>query len=132
MKRQTLPLGHIGTSYTSDGKGGFIVDQKDFVDKLRTHEIPKEWNDEDSLFSHQKDVNGNLHTAYRSILGALLWLCLTNLSLIADVIHLQCEVTAPLVKHLRSANKLVERAIKYRDSSGLHYPRLAMPARGWG
>ena len=73
---------------------------------------------------YQKESKEVLTTVFRSILGAILWLCLTRLDLIADCIHLQCEVTAPLVKHLRSSNKLVERAKKLRDSCGLWYPRL--------
>ena len=81
-------------------------------------------DDEDLLSSHQHESKESLSTVYRSLLGAVLWLCLTNLNLIAYVIHLQCGVTSPLVKHSRSANKLVKRAVDYRENCGLHFPRL--------
>ena len=68
-------------------------------------------------------------TAFRSILGAALWLCVTRVDLIADVAMLQQEVSKPLVKHMKAANNIITRARKYREGVGLHYRPLKMPLK---
>ena len=61
VKRQRLPFTHVGTTYSSDGKGGYYVDQRSFVEKLIVHVIPSHWHDDDELSKH------GLYISYHSL-----------------------------------------------------------------
>jgi hypothetical protein len=89
---------------------------------MTTAEIQKSRKD-DELLSRAEI------TVFRSILGALLWLCLTRIDVIADTCLLQQEVTAPTIGHLRAANSVVLRAKKYREGVGLYFRPLQLPLK---
>jgi len=85
-------------------------------------EVPKDALDTDKLPPKYK-------TSFRASLGAMLWLCVTRMDLIADVALLQQEITEPTFGHLRQANALMLRAQKYREKVGLFYRRLRLPLK---
>ena len=82
VKRQHLPFGHCGTAYSAMPNGkGYKIDQSEFCQKLAEIVISAQRRDEDDLTPVEK-------TQYRSQLGALFWVCLTRLDLVADVVLL--------------------------------------------
>ena len=68
-------------------------------------------------------------SGFRGILGVLLWLCITHMELMADVVLLQTEVTKAQIKHALAANSLLARVKKYGEGVGLYFPRLQPPLR---
>ncbi|CAE7721255.1 unnamed protein product [Symbiodinium sp. CCMP2592] len=102
VTRQQLPFTHCGVVYSKTATG-FMMSQDEFCSKLKPAPIPAGKKDDSPL--EPSEV-----TSFRSILGALLWLTATRLDIIADVSHLQTQVTNARVRHLKEANTVVARA----------------------
>ena len=66
---------------------------------------------------------------FRKVIGALLWLCLTHVEPMCEVLLLQQEVTRAMVtsKHALAANALLERVKRYGEGIGLHFLPLTSP-----
>ena len=102
---------------------GICVEQDDFCRKLKTVDIDKTREDDDSLSASEL-------TSFRSVLGALLWLTATRLDLIADVCILQSMVTKAKILHLKQANQVVRKAqAEIGQGLGLYFRKLRPPYR---
>ena len=86
-----LPFTHCGCLYLREGHG-LAMHQEAFCANLEPCNIDKSRNDDDSFSVAEK-------TTLRSLLGGLLWLCVSRLEIIADVVLLQSEISAPQIKH---------------------------------
>ena len=122
VTRQRLPFTHCGVLY-SRTPDGYLMSQDDFCEKLKPAMIGAGRKDEDLLKPEEL-------TAFRSILGGLLWLTATRLDLVSDVCLLQSQVTKAKISHLRQANNVVKRAqAEHGQQLGLHFRRLRPPLR---
>jgi len=121
VSRVRLPFTHCGIEYKPEKDKGLGLTQQEFCQQMTCAPVPSR---EDASPLHGREI-----TDFRSILGALLWLCLTRLDTIADVSMLQQELSGPTVGHLKEANKVVARAKKYRQGVGLHFRPIAPPYR---
>ena len=79
------------------------MDQDEFCKKMEPHPVDAGRHDEADLTKEEK-------TGFRSVLGAMLWICIVRISLIADTVLAQGEIDGPKIKHLRAVNAVVERA----------------------
>jgi hypothetical protein len=122
ITRQTLPFTHTGLRHEDLADGGRKIHQDEFCQKLVPLVLDPTAKDDRPL---TKDET----TDFRSILGGLLWLCLTRMDVIADVVLLQQELKEPLYKHLREANKVLVKAQKYAAGCGLYFKKLVPPLR---
>jgi hypothetical protein len=121
VTRQTLPFEHCGVKYAKI-PNGIRVSQDDFCSKLKEAEVSPSRKDNELL------TPADL-TAFRSVLGGLLWLTATRLDLVADVSTRQAQVTAN-VGHLRQANKVVQRARnELGQNLGILFRKLRGPLR---
>ena len=122
VTKQQLPFTHCGVVYSRTATG-FMMSQDEFCSKLKPADIPA--GKKDDVFLEPSEV-----TSFRSILGALLWLTATRLDIIADVSHLQTQVTQARIRHLKEANAVVARAkAEVGHGLGLHFRRLLPPLR---
>ena len=113
ISKDYLPFPHCGCLY-SKTETGLKIDQASFAQKLKPAPDPA---GSDDRFLKPEEV-----TQFRSVLGALLWLCSTRLDIISEVGVLQSSVTNAQVKHLRMANQLCKKAsAPDRVHLGLHY-----------
>ena len=122
VSRDKLPFTHCGCVYEREGSG-LVMHQKTFCSQLEPCKIDKSRKDEDTLSSSEK-------TTYRSLLGGLLWLCVSRLDIIADTVLMQSEISAPQIKHLKLANKTIAYAkslLPGTGIAGLHFPVLKPP-----
>ncbi|CAE8712610.1 unnamed protein product [Polarella glacialis] len=122
VTRQTPPFNHTGQRYSQLTPSCRKIDQDEFCQKLQPAEFDDSKSDDAVTTPSDK-------TKFRSVLGALLWLCITRMDLIAEVVLLQGHVTAPTYGQLRAANALVVRAKKYAAGCGLHFCKLTPPLR---
>ena len=60
---------------------------------------------------------------------SLLWLTLTRIDIVADVVLLQQEMEAPLILHLKQANSVLKKARSNKTLNGLHFHRLQWPLK---
>ena len=118
VTRQTLPFTHCGVVYRRISDG-ICMEQDDFCRKLKTVDIDQSRTDDDDLTSSEL-------TAFRSVLGALLWLTATRLDLIAEVCILQSMVTKAKILHLKQANQVIRRAqAEVGQGLGLYFRKLS-------
>ena len=75
------------------------------------------------------EVSAFFRTLQNCSLGVLLWLCITHLEPVAEVVMLQSEVTKAQIKHALAANALLMKVKKYGEGVGLYFPRLTPPLR---
>lgn len=103
VKRVKLPLKHCGVQY-SQTPYGLKMDQNEYCQGIKPMQIE---------VSRMKDTESFLSKiempSFRGILGALLWLCITNLMIMCDVVLLQQEVTEAKIKHAVEANKVLNK-----------------------
>ena len=64
----------------------------------------------------------------RAALGALLYLCLTRIDILADVVLLQTKICCATVGELKQANAIIRRARQF-SNRGILYKRIAPPSR---
>ena len=113
LSRQNLPFTHCGALYSATATG-LKMDQSDFAKRLKPAPVPT-GNDD-------RDLQPAELTAFRSVLGGLLWLCSTRLDIIAEVGILQSAVRQAKVKRIKMANALVKKATENGNHTlGLHY-----------
>lgn len=113
LSRQSLPFTHCGALYSATATG-LKMDQSDFAKRLKPAPVPT-GND-------NRDLQPAELTAFRSVLGGLLWLCSTRLDIIAEVGILQSAVRQAKVKRIKMANALVKKATENGNHTlGLHY-----------
>ncbi|CAJ1334047.1 unnamed protein product, partial [Effrenium voratum] len=113
LSRQNLPFTHCGALYSATATG-LKMDQSDFAKRPKPAPVPT-GNDD-------RDLQPAELTAFRSVLGGLLWLCSTRLDIIAEVGILQSAVRQAKVKRIKMANALVKKATENGNHTlGLHY-----------
>jgi hypothetical protein len=122
MALQQLPMVHVGILYEIY-KSGYKLSQSKFADDLKPIVIDKM-----KLHKLELDCLPAETTSLRAALGALLFLCITRLDLIADVVVLQTTVCAAKIKDLKQANALINRAKAFR-TRGLIYLPIKLPLR---
>ena len=90
---------HPGRSFIHCGSeckrcsAGYGMTQQEFCQRMEPVPLAMRRQDEEALRAKET-------TQFISILGALLWLCLTRLGVIAEVALLQQEVTHPTIGHI--------------------------------
>ena len=104
LTRQTLPFSHCGCRYDKI-PDGIRVDQREYVNMLKTAQIAKEEKDD-------RDLSLQEVSTLRSILGALMWTGITRPDLAAEISEIQSTVNRAKIKDLRRANAVVDRAKK--------------------
>lgn len=121
VKRVKMPLKHCGVRYT-ETVTGYKMDQDEYCQQAKPMDIEP---------SRMKEVESYLTppemTLFRGVLGALLWLCITNLKVMTDVVLLQQELTRAKIKHAIAANKVLTDIKKYGENVGLYFPFLRPP-----
>ena len=93
MSRQTLPFQHVGCTYSRLSDRGLSISQKAFAESIQLIVVDKS-NDERAVTSAEQ-------TSLRAALGALLYLCLTRIDLLADVVLLQTKICCATVGDLK-------------------------------
>ena len=121
IQRQCTPFTHCGVQYRRTS-AGYVMDQGAFCQKLQPLSIDRSRKDDEKLTPREI-------TMFRSQLGALLWLCVTRVDLIADIVTLQQEISCPLIRHLRQTNLVIKKAKRAHDNCGLHYNFLKPPLK---
>ena len=119
VERQLLPFTHCGCEYQSHGDG-IRQTQQEFLQKMAETQDDIKKADETLLDKTEKSM-------YRSQLGALLWLCVSRLDVIADACELGQNLSGPTWGHLRAANKVVRRLKSIREPLGLIYRPIRFP-----
>ena len=99
---QNLPFVRCGCRY-SKIPDGFKVDQQEFVDAMKVHDLKDIKNPDRPLTPEET-------SQLRSILGGLLWVTATRLDLVADIGVLQSRVTRAKVSDLILANAIIKKA----------------------
>ena len=122
VTRQRLPFTHCGATYMRNERGGISILQTEFCKKLTVVYICPRRDDHEVL-------QGREHSLFRSQVGAVLWLCLTRIDLIADTVLLQQELAGPKVIHLRATNLIIKRAKRNSECFGLHFNPLIPPLK---
>ena len=122
VKSKKLPYDHCGTRYDPLNDDGVKMSQDEFCQRLQQTSIDKRRRDDESLTPAET-------TTFRSLLGAMLWLCLTRLDLIADIVLAQQDISRVTIGHLRAVNNLVTKAKKYAASCGLYFRPLKPPLK---
>ena len=89
-----LPFTHTGVQY-SDTPRGRKQDQDAFCQKLKPYSLTRTRASQDDDMLTPQEL-----TAYRGLLGGLLWLCQTRLDLICDVVLAQQDITRATVRSL--------------------------------
>lgn len=120
-KRVSLPLKHCGIQYTKLDYG-YRMDQNGYCQSIQPMPI-----DPQRLKAMKSFLTKLEMTAFRGILGALLWLCLTNMKIICDVVLLQQEVSKAKIKHALAANKVLQKLQAHSEGVELCYPHLTPP-----
>ena len=119
ISRQTLPFTHVGIEYNRLQDGGYHLHQANFCMAIRPAHVERGNGNETPL--GPKELS-----AYRSVLGALLYLCITRADVAVDVVLLASRISKATFADLRAANSLVKRA-QQNPTRGLVYPRLQGP-----
>lgn len=101
VKRVSLPLKHCGIQYTKITYG-YVMDQNEYCQSIKPMAIEVHRLKDIESFLTRAEL-----TLFRGILGALLWLCQTNMTIICDVVLLQQEVTKARIKHAIIGNKVL-------------------------
>ena len=102
LTRQTLPFTHCGCVY-SKYSDGYRIDQSKYVKLLKRPVIEKDQEDE-------KPLSPSQISQLRSVVGGLMWACVTRPGLMAELAVLRSVVTKANGVHLRQAKALVKRA----------------------
>ena len=110
--RHGLPFVHTGISY-SDTDRGRKMDQDAFCQKMRPYPLTRERAKQEDHELTEKE-----QTAFRGLLGGLLWLRQTRLDLICDVVLMQQDVNKGTVGSIKAANALITKAKKYGENVG--------------
>ena len=123
LKRQQLPLTHIGIRYEIN-KRGLFLHQHDFVRNIEPIRLEAHRsNDLNSALSNQEQH------LFRSLLCQLLFATITLVFIHAEVVMLQQYNNNATIQHARIANKLLQKAKTNLQCAGLHFPRLQFPVR---
>ena len=119
MKRQRMPLVYIGMRHSWIAENHMLVDQEAYLDKLEMVPISRTRARQET-----QPLEATEHFAFRSLVCSLLWLTLTRIDIVADVVLLQQEMEAPLILHLKQANSVLKKARSNKTLNGLHFHRL--------
>ena len=119
--RSELPMKHVGIEY-SYTQWGLRTAQDEFCQKLQPVPLTKERASNDS-----SELSPAEKTAYRGILGGLLWVCQTHLEAICDTVLLQQHTTSPTIAHMKAANSVLAKIKKLSDGVGLLFGPLTPP-----
>ena len=114
LSRQVLPFAHCGCTYSRIADG-YKIDQTDYVKMLKAPEIEKEIADDHPLNPQQV-------TQLRSVVGGLMWACVTRPDIMAELAQLQGIVTRACGRHLHQAKALVKRAQADAEACLIYLP----------
>ena len=119
-----LRLIYIGVCNARLPDGGIILYQLAYIDKLKPIALDK---------NHSTNVSSPLqaqeHYDCRSLVCSMLWLCLTRLDVIADIVTLQQEMVSPPIANAKEANNALHRAKKNKVLNGMHFRKLMSPLK---
>jgi len=124
MKHKCLPFVFLGIKHEMIKPGHLLLDQKEYLDKLEPIKL-----EASRLTKDLEKCTDVEHHAYRSCACSMLWLCLTRMDLISEVLSLQAEMVCPTVAHCKRANAILRRARQDSIFNGLHYRRVDFPLR---
>jgi hypothetical protein len=124
LKGSALPFTYLGIDHIRLTPNHVFLHQEPYLMKL--HPI--------ALSSERKAQKTSAlvpteHTEFRSLLCSMLWLCLTRMDLVSEIVQLQQEMIHPLVSHVLELNSLLKKAVLNRTLNGLHFGQLRLPLR---
>ena len=119
VSRQVMPFVHIGVEYNQLPCGGYHLHQSKFCAAIRLVQIERS-SPSDALLG-PKEIS-----QFRSILGALLYLCVTRADIAVDIVLLASKISHATFADLRAASSLVKRA-QGHPTRGLVYPKITGP-----
>lgn len=125
VKRNTLPFTYLGIEHVRFGPQHLFLHQEPYLLKLKPMEILPHRRKADK----SSPLDQTEHHAFRSLLCSILWLCLTRVDLVADVVQLQQEMVHPLLQHALEVNAVLAKALRDRKVNGLHFSNLTMPLK---
>ena len=123
LKRQQLPLTHVGVRYERWGSG-LLLHQHEFIKSIKPIEISKARAQQlkEALTSFEQH-------SYRSLLCQLLYATITLVFIHVEVVQLQQHNNSATVEHMLLANRILKRAKAHLIANGLHFPPLKWPLR---
>ena len=116
LKHARCPLVFIGIQHEMLAPGHLWCHQTAYLDKLKPIVVSKA-----RLQHTTAKCSAKEHFDFRSCVCAMLWLCLTRLDMIAEVVDLQRSMVAPLVADLKKANAALAKARQNRQMNGLAF-----------
>ena len=125
VSRQTMPLMHVGCLYEHietdpHGHKTVKISQQHFADSIKLMTVRKAEPTTPCDAQEQHD--------FRASIGALLYLCMTRLDLVAEVVILQSKVCCSTIGDLLACNQVFRRAKQY-SPRGIIYRPLQPPVR---
>ena len=127
LKNHQLPLIYTGVKHSRLPDGGVLLDQDHYLDKLTPIPLTKI-----RMKNSAASLTTEEHFEYRSLICSMLWLCLTRMDLVSDVVALQCNMIAPTIAHAKEANNALARAKRNGSGNGLYFRRLRFPIKVQG
>ena len=109
VRRVKPPLFHCSIRYT-ELPYGLKMDQNEYTQKAKPMDIAPHRRRQVASFLTKSEITG-----FQGVLGALLWMCITRLDAMCEVILLQKDVTRATIAHALAANALLLRLQKVRE-----------------
>ena len=124
LKNQTPPFVFIGITHEFLQPEHLYCHQHQYLAKLKPPKLDKTRAKQES-----KNLKAEEHFDYRSLVCSLLWLTISRMDIVADVVVLQQAMVTPTVKDLKKAIATYHNAVKNSTMNGLHFRKLAPPFR---
>eukprot|EP00959_Pyramimonas_sp_CCMP1952_P385414 8077426-Pyramimonas_sp.AAC.1 len=119
-KRAGLPFACLGMKHEMLSPGHMSVHQQRYLEKLPEGKFTNAFNME----KDSQELDEYEHHQFRQLVRSLLWLCLTRIDVARGVVALQAEMVCPQIQRLKTADTVLARARKTKDTNGLHYRRI--------
>ena len=120
-----LPFTYLGLKHELLSSDHLYVHQEAYLAKVS----PAVADCKENLKHATRPLSPTEHHSFRSTLCSLLWLCLTRMDIVADVVTLQQNMVTPVISDLISVNALLKRALASKHMNGLHFHFLPPPLK---
>ena len=127
MKRNSLPFVYIGVRHSRLPDGGIFLEQGAYLEKLKVMTIDKR-----RLQNSSSPLQQQEHFDFRALVCSMLWLCLTRIDIVSDIVQLQQHMTTPTIEHAKLANATLVKAKRNKVNNGLHFRKFRFPLKVQG
>ena len=125
VKRNVMPFVHLGVRHSILQSGSLFLDQQEYLMKIpKVHLTDSRRNMPDSTL-----LSASEHHSHRSLLCSMLWVTVTRIDMVLEVVLLQSSMVTPTLGDLKAANALLAKSQKNAIMNGLHFHQVAMPVR---